>query len=554
MSHQLSRAAATAGDEFGEPAAQASLADPGAGAVGATTPSTSESAGFTGLLYAPGAVSEPGAAPPDRAFVTDLNLDQVANEMSRDFEERELITAVFYRQLRDPDTIRFRQEIFRDLEDSGLFGGITEGRELLRRVRVHLEQLPKIRSVQHREAWFLDAAGIYCEGIETLTKGLQAAPISSQGLRGLRRFLQAYTASPEFRSLAADAEAQRQRLSQISYCVRIQGSRVEVSRYDGEPDYSQQVLETFDRFKQGAVKEYLSQYRGWPVMNHVGARILELVARLFPAEFSQLGDFCQNHADFFTPPVRQFEREIQFYLSYLAYIAPIRGAGLRFAFPVVSTEKDVQAAETFDLALAHKLVVEPAPVVTNSFELSGPERIFVVSGPNQGGKTTFARTFGQLHHLASIGYPVPGSSARLFLFDRIFTHFEREEDLAAMSGKLEDDLIRVRDALLAATPDSILILNEIFSSTALEDARFLGQKVLEKAIQLDLIGVYVTFIDELASMAPATVSMVSTIVPGDPSQRTFKVVRGPANGLAYALAIAEKHNLTYQQLRDRIRP
>jgi len=488
----------------------------------------------------------------DLTFLSDLNFNQVIENVAGDREERGLIRELLSQPARDLDTVSYRHEVFRELADAALLAAMTKFTEQLGKVRAHLGQLSKMYSVHQREGWLLDAATIYCEAVRALAEALAERPLAARGLVAFRDYVVRYAGSPGFARLAAEAADRKADLANINYQVRIKGLRVEVSRYTGEPDYSAEIAKTFERFQQGAVRDYLVRYRTWPGMNHVGAQIVDLVARLFPSEFAALAGFCQRYSQFMDPVICQADRELQFYLAYLDYIRPMRSAGLRFCYPELTLSKEIFGRDTFDLALAAKLAPGGKAVVTNDFRLAGAERVIVVSGPNQGGKTTFARTFGQLHHLARTGCPVPGQAARLYVYDQIFTHFEREEDIADLTGKLEQDLLRIQKALQAATPDSIVIMNEIFTSTTVSDAYFLGQKVLAKVIELDLLCVYVTFVDELASLGPSVVSMASTIVPANPAERTYKVVRKPADGLAYALAIADKHGVTYDQLKGRL--
>jgi hypothetical protein len=423
----------------------------------------------------------------------------------------------------------------------------------MRAMRGHLAQADKLRYKYQKQRWFLEAADIYCDAVSGLTHDLTLADLRSRGFLAFREYLTAYTNSADFASLLAETRKLKADLSDVRYCLHIKGNRIKVSLYGSEPDYSAEVLQTFEKFKQGSVREYRFDFSSDPEMNQIEAAILDQVALRYPDIFSSLDQYCHRHRDYLDATIGDYDREVQFYAACLEHIGRFKPAGLLFCYPTVTDRsKEVYGHEVFDLALANILLRKSAPVVTNDFYLKDPERIIVVSGANQGGKTTFARTIGQLHYLASIGCPVPGREARLFLFDRLFAHFEREEDLRNLSGKLEDDLLRIHGILERATPDSILIMNESFSSTTLRDALFLGTQVMQRIIRRGMLCVSVTFLDELASLSENTVSMVSTVVPEDPVLRTFKIVRRPADGLAYAMAIAEKYRLTYESVKERI--
>jgi len=509
---------------------------------------------FQSILFPPSSRAVAGVASQPADVARDVNLDQIVTAITAGYDALDL-QPLFYAPLRDPDQIAYRHEVMRDLDTKPVMARIRAFLAAIREVRETLARAAKLYHPRQKDRVFVDAVGLYVKEIEALARDLPALALGSRGLRGFAAYVAAYAASPVIRSLREDGEKAKAWLGTIRYCVTIYGDSVTVRAYAEETDYSALIAKTFERFRHDAVKDYRVSFHDEPAMDSVEARILDLVARLNPEAFDFLERFAAAHRTFVDPVIDRFFREIHFYVLYLDHIAPLRAACLPFCYPAVSTrDKQTFVSQTFDLALAAKLVHEKTEVVTNDFFLRGKERIFVVSGPNQGGKTTFVRTVGQLHHLAAIGCLVPGRKARLFLPDRIYTHFEREETVVSLRGKLQDDLIRMRDILAEATPDSLILMNEIFSSTTLMDAVFLATRVMERIIALDCLAVCVTFMDELAALDPKVVSMTSTVVPEDPAQRTLKVIRRPADGRAYALSIAEKYRLTRAWLDRRLGP
>jgi DNA mismatch repair ATPase MutS len=486
------------------------------------------------------------------SFFHDLNLDQIFQSLTAGRQEYDL-APFFSVPLNDVEAITYRHEILRDLDEQELREHIKSFAWNMIAMRRHLAQADELRYEYQKASWFLDAVEIYCEAVNCLADQISRLDVKSRGFRAFREYLKTLVDSDGFRSLLSETKTMKHELYGVTYCVHIQGSTVTVNGYKGEPDYGAEVEETFRKFQQRKVKDYGVAFPEPADMNHVEVGILDLVAQLYPDIFLALRDYYNRHHDYLDPTIRRFNREVQFYLAYLEFIKNLKSAGLNFCYPqVTDRSKEVHAYETFDLALANKLIHEHSRVVSNDFYLKDPERIFVVSGPNQSGKTTFARTFGQLHYLARLGYPVPGREAQLFLCDRMFTHFEKEEHIENLRGKLQDELIRIHEILQQATSNSIVIMNECLASTTLRDALLLGREVLQQIIQRDMLCVVVTFIDEFSTLSETTVSMVGTVVPENPVLRTYKIVRRPADGRAYAIAIAKKYGLTYESLKRRI--
>lgn len=482
--------------------------------------------------------------------LADLNLDQLVAVLAEG-PAAEAVHAVFSRPVRRPDVITFRQDVFRALEGPPWRHAAEAFAKAMRSVHGALETAASIRDPRQQDWWRLEAIRLYTETIAALAEAAPAAADGSAGLQAVADYARALHASAPFAALVAEVSALRDALAAVRYAVRIRGLNVTVLPYGEEEDVSAAVARTFAPFRDGAAHDYRIRPSAPRQMNHVEGEILDRVAALFPDVFGRLaalrGDGPAD-ASFIDPVLGAFDRDLHFYLRYLAYLEPVRHAGLPTCYPQIGTADGACGWRSgFDLVLAHTLALEGNQAVVTDFSAAPTERAFVITGPNHGGKTTFARAIGQLHVLAGLGCPVPGAEARLGTVGPVLTHFERAERAGEdAQSRLEDELVRMREILAQVTPESLIIVNEMLAATTLQDAVRLGRQILGRLDGTGARLLWVTFIEDLAR-APGVVSLAA--VDTEDLTPTFRIERRPPGGVAHALALARRHGLDPASLR-----
>lgn len=487
---------------------------------------------------------------PPADTLRDLNLDQVFAWISTGAEEYRF-EEIFECPSDDLAVVAHRHEVFRDLDHD-------ETRRVLRAfvddataVRTQLAQ--KLYDDMQADRWFLAAVRAHCDAVIAAADGLADARATSAGLCALRSRLTTYQHSREFSRLQDEAIRLETAVDALRFVVNTHAGKITVAAPGDEPDFAGSVLATFARFANSETTTRTTERRSAHQLDRVESAVLHLLGQLHPRLFAEVRAFHLDHDDFVPAWYRAAEREAAFFVRFLDFMRSLDSTGTQWSLPEVTRqERHERVVAACDVALAQRLARDDLHCITNDLELNPPEQVVAISGPNQGGKTTTARTFGQLHYLASLGVPVPARRAQLFLPDAVYTHFERAESIETLAGKLEDELRRAKALLENATGDSVVIFNETFGSTSLADAHALGASILRRVINRGALGVYVTFVDDLTRLDEHVVSMMSMTDPEDETVRTFKVVRKWADGKVHAAAIARSHHLTYQDIRERV--
>lgn len=199
-------------------------------------------------------------------------------------------------------------------------------------------------------------------------------------------------------------------------------------------------------------------------------------------------------------------------------------------------------------------------IVTNDFEFDDDARIFVLTGPNRGGKSVITVAVGASEALCMLGLPVPAEDAEISPVDAIFTHFPEGADDTIDKGRLGEECARLREIFDDVTEDSMILLDESLSSTGAYEAAYIASEILTGFAAIRTRGIFSTHLHELASRVAqineksASLGGVhlDTLVAGiEEGRRSFKIVRAKPDGKSYARDIADKYGLSFDELISR---
>ena len=249
--------------------------------------------------------------------------------------------------------------------------------------------------------------------------------------------------------------------------------------------------------------------------------------------------------------------EIEFLVKGTALLRQLDEKGLPLCRPVIPTEGEpVFCAEgLYNPCVALKVDDE---IVPNDISFARDDAmIYVLTGPNRGGKSVITCAIGLSVAMMQLGMFVPATRATISIADGIFTHFPTGADDTIDKGRLGEECARLRDIFDEVTSRSLVLLDESLSSTGSFEASYIAAEVLAGLSRVGCRCLFSTHLHELAAeidaintrTAPDGGAVIDTLVAGiEEGKRSFKIVRMKPDGKSYARDIADKYGLSYENI------
>ena len=519
----------------------------------------------------------------------------------RDHRER-LVRQTLTELCTDPAVIAYRQEVVEELlHDVPL-------RERLALVLPDLDALaetlpsgrfqPADDGAVQRIARQLGDLELFVDVARQLERALEAFTPRSVALQALREYVLAVTGAPAFVALEAELPGLRETLSQarsVTVGINLSPDLVPESatilglsdeRIEGARTLLARLLGGID-----AARGITPLQRGGASNGFTGPpnRLTRDLHRLLEEVAAPVGRALGRYAALPIETLTGIGPELALLMNGALLVERLGRAGLPMCRPTILPAEDRVSAidEGYDVSLAlrlHRQDGTPASssdsggsasngaegIVTNAITFDDARgRVWILTGPNRAGKTTYTRAVGLAHVLFQAGLYVPGTAARLSPVDAIYTHFPSREQAHPGMGRLDEEAERLAGIFQRATPSSLVLLNETLAGTAASEAEALARDAVRGLRLLGARAVYVTHlhnlavsVDELNATTPGS-SLVGSLVAdaadeeamgtGLQHRRTYRIHPGAPRGRSFASDIARRYGISYPQLTALLR-
>ena len=522
--------------------------------------------------------------------VRDLELDQTLLALTRSSIERSKVREMLTRICTDAGVIAYRQDVIEDLwRHPEFLEGLDALLPSIGALDSHRSSYDRKRSTFQDVTWRLGELDHFVTCVSGLNDlfGAFGEDLRAEGWGALRELIARTSEDPVYRSLARELPGMLDTLrtkASVTIGVNLDSQlrpvaatllSVNARRFVSSSFLDRLLGRERDDYKGiGPLHSVPAIDAGPGIPGLAGARqdVNPLMVPLFSDLARVLDSVCRpiartlrSYATVQSGFLATLSGDMTFYLAALRLMKRLHGEGLPVCRPcILPMDMGVgKLREAYSLNLALQGGGQPGAadrIVRNDVCMDRHRRVAVLTGPNQGGKTTYTQMVGLCHVLAQAGLWLPAAEAQISPVDNIFTHYPIEEQQAKSTGRFGDEAQRLAQIFKRATRHSLILLNESLSSTSPGEGVYLAQDISRILRRMGSRAIFATHLHELAAAVPrlnaevegegGLVSLVASRMRdgenGD--HRSYKILTGPPMGHSYAREIASKYGISYEQL------
>ena len=478
----------------------------------------------------------------------------------------------------DENVIAYRQSTIRDLLS------IPELLDTLSGIHPILDDIRELRRLDNENVTSADSylysiteIELYVSCLDTLRRGFTGVKdrIESPAFRSLSDFVSELTESDYYRELNEKLEALSDRVHEVkSITIGVNLDR------ELRPESAGVISINSEHFKSGKLLDKIlrlsfkndaftcianlapfgkgqSDNKQEALIGAFNGAIEDVFRSSVKGWRSIVADYVMDNTDFLLKLLPEIEF-VSRAAELLTRLSTHPGCSICYPELAPMADKRFESVGLYNPRVALAIDDE---IVTNDLSFDDEARIYVLTGPNRGGKSVITVALGAAQAMCQLGLPVPAETCVISPVSGIFTHFPEGADDTIDKGRLGEECARLKEIFDSADENTLILLDESLSSTGAYEASYIASEILSAFAVMRCRGIFSTHLHELAASVPDINERsmkqggirLDTLVAGiEEGQRSFKIYRAKPDGKSYARDIADKYGLSFENLMERM--